>query len=1149
MKKALSLLITSIFVILCGCSTVMECSSPKIKVLAIGFYGGLRDCNDLEKSGFFEITRCPMGGSLLDNRGQNFFQRSFYWLDAFRTEADIEKELLHHLGRSPEIMIMTQRPAWKLYPKSVQNKILQNVEDGMVLSLIAPDKDLKDLLSRKWKKTSLKFDFKKYDKKDRFNFEIYQYGKGKVLVQPSFIDFRFGFYAPNCSQGEFDYATARQAELLRSVIQTQEKTVKTVRTRVFDSAGKVFEHTDNLPEGKYFVLNRSCDENGCIIRQTGSVFERKYDQGISGAKLLSSPDAKKGSPIKIAISYRKNSSGGSVKAFVRDTYGRVNIQKTFTGTPETIELDFPTGSITPVNIAEICYYNKKGNLINRATVEFTIPFNPRNQDFYFIAWNGSIGDSSRHREYLKLLKKSGIDAFSNMSPSENLLRLTAKANLSSIPYTAAFHQSRISRLLDAKRLSKDMESAVKAAQLGKRYGTLAHSLGDENYVTPFVIEGRFSNTEQAWREFRKYLQKVYSSLQELNSAWNRNFKNWNEIKFDSESQMFSYERPACWRDYRNFISTLFIQRQRELKDAIKKIDPEVFVGFEGSEQFSSYDGYDWYNYTKSFDMNNVYARSFNDKMLANKIFNGYAMRSFAAGKNLIGFWMNGIDYPTGLRTVPWETLFSGMNSLWWWHATIIEHENSPLDYYLRENKIFAAAAREVRKIKSGPATLLRNAVPQKPSVAIYYSADNFHASTLSANLGNHVNCLGADRIQWNRIPSKKVIGKEPDFRNMWGNHAPAGHYAPAFKSFATLLKDLNLDFAVIDGKEIASGALNSYRMLVLPFVEALSDKEADEIKKFVQEGGIVIADYRTGIRYQNCNFRKTGVLDDLFGIRQKYPFTVKHKMENIQVDTGMGDWITYFRYPVNFVGKGVAPDTAAGISDSGENVFRINSYGKGKTLYLNFDFYEYFELRKYNQESDIREFFRNLFTRHLNFPAFKVVTDNDDIPFAKTKVMRFSDRNAAYAGVLFDKNLNESSSRHIVKIPMLFNGHLYDVLNQKYLGYGNVAEIGIERGYAALIASMPEKITAPEIVVPSIIKRGEEFKCSIRMKNQPQSVRITIISPENKEVDHYTKNIYLPNGKGEYKFIPALNDVCGEWKIKVRDIVSGLQKEMSFVLK
>ena len=115
--------------------------------------------------------------------------------------------------------------------------------------------------------------------------------------------------------------------------------------------------------------------------------------------------------------------------------------------------------------------------------------------------------------------------------------------------------------------------------------------------------------------------------------------------------------------------------------------------------------------------------------------------------------------------------------------------------------------------------------------------------------------------------------------------------------------------------------------------------------------------------------------------------------------------------------------------------------------------------------------------------------------------------------------------------------------------YYGMEVYGIERGYAALIASMPEKITAPEIVVPSVIKRGEEFKCSIRMKNQPQSVRITIISPENKEIDHYTKNIYLPNGKGEYKFIPALNDVCGEWKIKVRDIVSGLQKEMSFVLK
>ena len=268
-------------------------------------------------------------------------------------------------------------------------------------------------------------------------------------------------------------------------------------------------------------------------------------------------------------------------------------------------------------------------------------------------------------------------------------------------------------------------------------------------------------------------------------------------------------------------------------------------------------------------------------------------------------------------------------------------------------------------------------------------------------------------------------------------------------SFAYALEDLGIPYRFIAPEEI--GELGKFKALILPESSSLSDKVVSAIRSFAAKGGVVIADYDPASCDDKCVKRSKPALDDLFGIRQKYPFTVKHKMENIQVDTVMGDWITYFRYPVNFVGKGVAPDTAAGISDSGENVFRINSYGKGKTLYLNFDFYEYFELRKYNQESDIREFFRNLFTRHLNFPAFKVVTDNDDIPFAKTKVMRFSDRNAAYAGVLFDKNLNESSSRHIVKIPMLFNGHLYDVLNQKYLGYGNVAEIGIERGYAGLM--------------------------------------------------------------------------------------------------
>ncbi len=1148
MKKYIFLLTVVFSALFSGCSiNEKHIEQSKIKTLAVGFYGALRDCNELEKTGFFDITRNSVSGALVC--GHLFYQKAYYWLNTHRTVADHEREILHSLAKKPQLMIMTNRPAWSTYPKTVQDKIIQNVENGMVLSIFAPEKKLYEKLSKKWRKISHVFDFQKYDEKDKFKFDIYEYGKGKIIIQPGYIDNRFGFFIPNHSQGVINYVAVRYAELLRSVTKGSSKTAKS-KQYITDINGKFFENNDNLPEGKYFSITENYNENGNIASKQGRVFEKKYAPGIDNIKLLSANEALPGQKIKIAAAYRNGSRNGRITACIRDTYDRIIIEKKFKNTPDKIELDFPSASITPVNFIDVCYFDNNGNLINKASLEITIPYNPEKQDFYFITWNGSIGDSARHKEYYNALKKAGFDAFSNMNVSPKSIRNTALANMRPIPYTAAFHQSKIKNLLDPKIAEAKTQTAVLAAELGKKYGALAHSIGDENYVSSFAPDGRFCNTPQAWQEFRKFLQKEYKSLADLNSAWNKKYKNWDEIRFTTEAEMFSYDYPACWRDYRNFVSYLFIQRQREIRDAVKKIDPAVYVGFEGAEQYSSYDGYNWYDYTKSFDMNNVYARSFNDKMLPNKIFNGHAMRSFASKNNLTGLWMNGVDYPDGMRIVPWETLFSGMNSIWWWHSTIIEVENSPLDFNLKENKIFSAAANEIRKIKNGPATILRNAEIEKPLIAIYYSTDNFHASTLSANLGNHVNSMGCDRVQWSRNPSRKIVGNEPVFKKQWNDNLPVGHYAPAFKSFAALLKDMNCDFMVIDGKEIANGDLKSCKILILPFVEALSDREAEEIKKFVRNGGTVIADYRTGIRYENCNFRKDGVLDEVFGIKQKFPFAIKHKIENVQIDCGLGDWVSYFRFPVNFVGKNIAAaDNASGISDSGENVFILNKYGKGHALYFNFDFYEYFELRKENKETAVKEFLRHYFIRNFDLPATAVVCDTNDIPFAKTKVMRFKDKESFYAGLIFDKNIHESKSKQIVKIPMLHKGHLYDVINQKYLGFSDTAVIEAERGYVALIASMPRKITPPQLDIPNSVKRGNKFKCLIRMPQQPQTVSVSIISPLNQTVAYYGKCVYLANGTGEFEFIPALNDICGQWQIEVQDTVSGEKTVKTFEIK
>ena len=96
---------------------------------------------------------------------------------------------------------------------------------------------------------------------------------------------------------------------------------------------------------------------------------------------------------------------------------------------------------------------------------------------------------------------------------------------------------------------------------------------------------------------------------------------------------------------------------------------------------------------------------------------------------------------------------------------------------------------------------------------------------------------------------------------------------------------------------------------------------------------------------------------------------------------------------------------------------------------------------------------------------------------------------------------------------------------------------------------MPRKITPPQLDIPNSVKRGNKFKCLIRMPQQPQTVSVSIISPLNQTVAYYGKCVYLANGTGEFEFIPALNDICGQWQIEVQDTVSGEKTVKTFEIK
>jgi hypothetical protein len=56
-------------------------------------------------------------------------------------------------------------------------------------------------------------------------------------------------------------------------------------------------------------------------------------------------------------------------------------------------------------------------------------------------------------------------------------------------------------------------------------------------------------------------------------------------------------------------------------------------------------------------------------------------------------------------------------------------------------------------------------------------------------------------------------------------------------------------------------------------------------------------------------------------------------------------------------------------------------------------------------------------------------------------------------------------------------------------------------------------------------------------------VRVEVLDPAGKPVPHYSGNVTIQNGRASFAIPFAMNDAAGAWRIRARDVVSGLTAE------
>lgn len=518
---------------------------------------------------------------------------------------------------------------------------------------------------------------------------------------------------------------------------------------------------------------------------------------------------------------------------------------------------------------------------------------------------------------------------------------------------------------------------------------LAYYLADESSLTSYTDAFDVDWAPEALAGFRRWLQREYPNLQALNGAWGTSFAAWESVVPMTTEEAQQHGNYAPWSDHRVYMEQEFVRALGKARSIVRELDPAAPASLSGTQVPTPHNGANWYEIDQIIDYLQPYSGGNQDAM----------HHLFRQGILLTGFTGYGLTGPA-LHRQQWQRLFYGhTGASIFWHYTVLNPDLT----FSEQGKDLAAA---FGRIQSGIGRMFMNSKVREDGVAIHFS-------------------MASIRGAW--IQDGKI---RPAIGNVMGTSAK---YADLVKRRAAWVRELErqgLQFRFLATPQIESGALDRYRVLILPYSIALSDREVAAIERFVNGGGVVFADDETGRMDERCRWRKTAA---------------------------------FSQAPKGFVRRGPGP---VGL----EPAFRLAG---------------------------------DFLTTVRDFGASRLI------------------------GALPEKSVT-------VELPPAVQVR-YDLLR------GGIAAPRLEASPEEPVlllersARIAKLAITPSLEVRLTDEQGSPVDLSV--------VKLEVFAPSGGLVRHYSGNYTLRNGLARLDIPFALNDATGRWRIRVRDVISGMTAE------
>lgn len=630
-------------------------------------------------------------------------------------------------------------------------------------------------------------------------------------------------------------------------------------------------------------------------------------------------------------------------------------------------------------------------------------------------------------------------------------------------------------------------------------------------------------TREETASFRTFLERKYVTIARLNREWGADYTDFGQAARHRDGTGSNPVRRDCVL----YALGSFSGKSDPMRRAIARRDTLAHITVNG--YFANHE--DGYIPLALREISRVAERAaFPDE---GEDFSGI-IRGNIFGPTVGSAWQSD-SHELGIT--PWRSLFQGLNAVCW--PGVSGNAGGALKPGGGLNPSFSLLAEESRRIMDGPDLLLSGAERLEDGVAILFSPESI-------------------AICRDDTPALRgIAGAETEPERTDAGFDPAN---PAFRSVLflyTACADAGYLPRFITEEMVEKGCLahGKYRVLFLPRVRALGDSAAAAVKRFVRNGGTVVADVRPGLADDRFVTRKSGALDSIFGIAAASPVPERELRGSAVYNGGWDGFSKGFSIGGCSGDPAIAALKGTGVygAIAGAPAFLLSRVSGGKGILLNFG------MEVYSTSAMKYSLRRFLFRCIETSMGSAVVVDREGNPSHLAKGTIFKDGDALYIGVLPFRNADSEANDGVVTIRVedryrLF--YLYDLRDALYRGLAADITVDVKRGGAGLLALLPYKVKNLDIrLSDAVFHMGSsvEYDVSvIAMSAEAEIGRhvliIQVIGPDGEERAYLHDMRETSDGKLKGSFHLPSVELQGKWVLRIRDVVSGKSVERPFLL-